>query len=149
MNTKQPMLWTWIQICFCRNPSAKKTWQILSWALWWPCIVPDLENIVLRGVVNAQVKHCISGHLEAVLWKAKQVLFSKKAMHTDGGMWNNLLHVQFSWNCQKRSRRPTVLLVNPKPEVGKSNCRFTAGSGAVELGSRLLKRIQRQGDFLP
>lgn len=38
----------------------------------------DLENIVLHGVVNAQVKHCISGHLEAVLWKVKQVLFNRK-----------------------------------------------------------------------
>lgn len=32
-------------------------------------------------------------------------------------MRNNLLHVQFSWNCQKRSRKPAVILVNPKAEL--------------------------------
>lgn len=56
----------------------KKTFQTSSAASWWPCFVPDLENIVLRGAVNAQVKHCISGHLEAVLWKARQVPFKRK-----------------------------------------------------------------------
>lgn len=48
-----------------------------------PCWGADLENIALRGVADAQVEHCPSGHLEAVLWKAKQCSWKSQA-HKQG-----------------------------------------------------------------
>lgn len=71
-----------------------------------PCCVADLENIALRGVADAQVEHCPSGHLEAVLWKAKERSWKSQAHKT--GASTTPQHIQPSWNGQWRAREVDV-----------------------------------------
>lgn len=86
-------------------PAAIPPWEhipnTLS-SLWcWTYCVADLENIALRGVADAQVEHCPSGHLEAVLWKAKECCLKSQAQQKKGGKHNISAHpTQLEWSVE-------------------------------------------------